>query len=110
MTVQPALDGTIPTPTIPAARRRAEDYETWVSKVRPALIKAAKSGKPFMFWQILRDPSLPLAPDPAHDPGRLAATMHRDGITRTAGYGKTLDRSAVQKWTGTRDLLKGRVG
>jgi hypothetical protein len=105
-TVQPALDGTIPTSR---ARQRADDYETWVEAVRPALIEAAKADKPFLFWQILRDPALPLAPDPAHDPGRLAATLHRDGITRTAGYGKTRDKSAVQRWRGTRALIEGRV-
>ncbi|MFJ7269365.1 hypothetical protein ACIQV3_22435 [Streptomyces sp. NPDC099050] len=104
--VQPALDGTIPTSR---ARQRADDYDSWVDAVRPALIKAAKTDKPFLFWHILRDPSLPLAPDPAHDPGRLAASLHRDGITRCAGYGKTLDRSCVQRWRGSRALLEGRV-
>ncbi|MEU3665801.1 hypothetical protein [Streptomyces virginiae] len=99
------LDGTIP----PPPRTRAEDYDAWVAAVRPALVAAARTGKPFLFWQILRDPNLPIAPDPAHDPGRLAATLHRERITRTAGYGKTRDKSAVQRWRGTRDLIEGRV-
>ncbi|WP_405531585.1 hypothetical protein OG592_27275 [Streptomyces avidinii] len=104
--VQPHLDGTIPTSR---ARQRAADYDTWVAAVRPDLIAEAKTGKPFLFWQVLRRPHLPLAPDPAHDPGRLAASLHRDGITRTAGYGKTRDRSAVQRWRGSRALIEGRV-
>lgn len=104
--VQHALDGTIPTSR---ARQRADDYDTWVAQVRPELVEEAKTDRPFMFWQVLRRPHLPLAPDPAHDPGRLAATLHRDGITRTAGYGKTRDKSAVQRWRGTRALIEGRI-
>lgn len=104
--VQPALDGTIPKSR---TRQRAEDYETWVGIVRPVIIDVALSGRTFMFWQIEEEYDLPLAPDQAHDPGRLFATLHRDRILRTAGFGQTRDRSAVRKWRGTSDLIKGRV-
>lgn len=107
--VQPHLDGTIPTPKIPAARRKAESFAAWVDEVRPTIVDIARSGRTFMFWEIEEEFNLPLAPDQAHHPGILAATLHRDGITRTAGYGKTRDKSAVLKWKGTRAVIEGRV-
>lgn len=99
---QPALDGTIPTSR---ARQRIDNYEEWAAAVLPTVIKIAESGKTFMFWEIEKEHSLPIPPDPDHDWGRFAATCHRDGITRTAGYGQTKDKSAVRKWRGTATVI-----
>lgn len=100
--VQPALDGTIPTSR---ARQRIDDYETWADIVRPTVIEIAESGRTFMFWEIELQYQLPIPPDPDHDWGRFAAACHRDGITRTAGYGQTRDKSAVRKWRGTAPVI-----
>jgi len=100
--VQPHLDGTIPTSR---TRQRIDDYETWAALVRPTVIAVAESGRTFMFWEIEKEFDLPIPPDPDHDWGRFAAACHRDGITRTAGYGQTRDKSAVRKWRGTATVI-----
>lgn len=105
--VQPALDGTIPTSR---ARQRIDDYETWEAAVLPTVIEIAESGRTFMFWEIEQEYSLPIPPDPDHDWGRFAARCHRDGITRTAGYGQTRDKSAVRKWRGTAQVIAAAAG
>lgn len=105
-TVQPTLDGTIPTPR---SRQRIEDYETWAATVRPTFVEIARTGQPFLFWTAARDHELPDPPDRDHDWGRFAAGLHRDGVIRTHGYGQTRDRSAVRRWRGTRAAQAGRV-
>ncbi|MFK0222159.1 hypothetical protein ACIQWN_28715 [Streptomyces vinaceus] len=103
-TVQPALDGTIPTPKIPAARRRAEDYETWIDEVWPKYLEAAASGRTFTFAEIADEHRLPEPPD-SHMWGRLATRLKEEGYTRTAGWTTsprpTVHHSGVRTWKGT---------
>ncbi|MGQ5576726.1 hypothetical protein [Streptomyces sp. ECR3.8] len=106
MTVQPTLDGTIPTPR---AQQRIDDYETWAALIRPTFIEVAATGQPFLFWKVAREHQLPDPPDRDHDWGRFAAALHKDGITRTDGYGQTRDKSAVRRWRGTAAAQKGLV-
>ncbi|MFI8301519.1 hypothetical protein ACIGCZ_37055 [Streptomyces nigra] len=101
MPVQPTLDGTMP-PPVP-------DYATWVDTVRPTFVEVARTGESFLFWRIARDHQLPEPPDRDHDWGRLAAQLHREGITRTNGFGLTRDKSSVRRWRGTRAAQAGRV-
>ncbi|MER7734147.1 hypothetical protein ABTX80_24975 [Streptomyces erythrochromogenes] len=102
--VQPALDGTIPAPTIPAARRRAEDYETWIDEVWPTYLDAAASGRTFTFAEIAEQHRLPEPPD-SHMWGRLATRLKEEGYTRTAGWTTsprpTVHHSGVRTWKGT---------
>lgn len=100
-TIQPALDGTLPAP--------ADDYHTWVNQVRPVFVEVARTGEPFLYWQIARSHGLPDPPDRDHDWGRLAAQLHREGITRVDGFGLTRDRSSVRRWRGTRAAINGRI-
>jgi len=108
-TVQPALDGTIPAASVSKARRRVEDYELWVNEVRPVFEDVAASGRSFLCWQIARDHNLPDPPDRDHDWGRLMASLHRDGLIRTNGFGLTRDKSGVRRWIGTRAAREGRA-
>jgi hypothetical protein len=87
----------------------ATDYETWANQVRPAFLEAARTGEPFLVWQIARTHSLPEPPDRDHDWGRLASRLHREGVTRTAGFGLTRDKSSVRRWRGTRAAIDGRI-
>lgn len=103
--VQPALDGTIPTPTIPAARRKAEDYETWVAEVWPVYIAAAASGRTYTMFEIAEENRLPEPPDSAHHWGRLATLLREAGYHRTAGWTTsprpTSHHSGLRTWRGT---------
>ncbi|MEV6696283.1 hypothetical protein AB0M68_03845 [Streptomyces sp. NPDC051453] len=107
--IQPALDGSIPAPKIPAARRRVEDFETWVEEVRPKFVEIAKTGSPFLCWKVARQHELPDPPDRDHDWGRFMAGLHRDGLVRTDGFGLTRDKSGVRRWRGTRAAIEGRA-
>lgn len=104
-TEQPALDGTIPADAISKARRRVDDYKTWINEIRPVFEKAAATGRPFLCWKIARENDLPDPPDRDHDWGRFAATLHREGLLRTDGFGLTRDKSAVRRWRGTRGAI-----
>jgi hypothetical protein len=103
--VQPHLDGTIPTPKTPAARRRAEDYETWVEEVRPAFIAVAATGRIFTTYEVVQERNLPDPPDPAHHWGRFMTLLKDDGYVRTAGWAcsprPTAHHSGVRTWKGT---------
>lgn len=102
--IQPHLDGTIPTPKIPAARRRAEDYETWVDEVRPAFIAAAATGRTFTTFEVVDGSDLPEPPD-HHQWGRLMTLLKEEGYIRTAGWAcsprPTAHHSGVRTWKGT---------
>jgi hypothetical protein len=101
MTVQPALDGTVPEP--------ADDYETWVDTVRPTFVTVAATGRRFVSWQIKHEHKLPDPPDPAHDWGKLLSRLHREGLIEPDGFGFTRDRSCVNAWRGTRAAREGRA-
>lgn len=98
--IQPALDGTIPP--------KADNYETWAEQARPTYVAEARTGRRFLFWKVARDHNIPQPPDPAHDWGRFAAELHRDGITRLDGFGFTPDKSSVRAWRGTQAAIEGR--
>jgi len=105
-TVQPALDGSVPKSR---SQQRIEDYETWVEIVRPTYLEVARTGQPFLFWKIAEQYELPDPPDRDHDWGRFAASLHKDGITRTNGFGLTRDKSSVRRWRGTVAAMQGRA-
>lgn len=108
--IAPAFDGTELAAAAPSeSRRRIEDYEAWESEVRPVFVKVAKTGRPFLCWQVAKDHDLPDPPDRDHDWGRFASSLHREGVTRPAGYGLTRDKSAVRRWRGTVDAMQGRA-
>ncbi|RCH70521.1 hypothetical protein DT019_03250 [Streptomyces sp. SDr-06] len=107
--VQPALDGSIPAPKIPAARRRIEDYETWVAEVWPVFVEVAKTRRRFVTWQIEDEYDLPDPPKRECDWGRLMARLHAEGIVEYAGFGLTRDKSGVRRWRGTTAAVEGRA-
>ena len=105
-TVQPALDGSVPKSR---TRQRIDDYAMWVDTVRPTFVEVARTGESFLFWQIAHNYDLPDPPDRDHDWGRLAAQLHREGITRKDGFGLTRDKSGVRRWRGTVAAIQGRA-
>lgn len=108
--IAPAFDGTELAAAAPAKTRRiVDDYEAWVSEVRPVFVEAAKSGRPFLCWKIACQNELPDPPDRDHDWGRFVAGLHKDGLIRTDGFGCTRDKSAVRRWRGTRAAIEGRA-
>lgn len=92
--IQPALDGTTPKP--------ADDYETWVGRVRPAFEKAARSGREFATWHIKVDAELPDPPNPRAQWGSLMQRLVHKGLIRPASFTTTRDGSGVRTWIGTR--------
>jgi len=104
--IQPALDGSIPPPKKTPARRKAEDYETWVAEVWPKFIAAAATGRTFTCFQVVEAHQLPEPPDPAHHWGRLMTLLKEEGYIRTAGWAcsdrPTTHASGVRTWRGTR--------
>jgi hypothetical protein len=98
---QPTLDGTLPEP--------ADDYQTWVNQVRPVFVEVARTGEPFLYWQIARSYGLPDPPDRDHDWGRLAAQLHREGFRWVGGGGLRGPGPRVRRWRGTRAAQAGRV-
>lgn len=111
--IQPALDGTLPTPKTPPGRPRAADYETWMAAVRPAYETAAASGKPFTTYDIADANRLPEPPDPAHHWGRLMTLLQDEGWIRKHGWTcstrPTTHASGVRVWIGTRAARTGRA-
>ncbi|WP_333744093.1 hypothetical protein [Streptomyces ardesiacus] len=103
MTVQPALDGTIPQPT------PAEDFETWVDRVRPAFETAAASGREFASWHIKVAEHLPDPPNPKAMWGQLLHRLHDEGLIEPASWTTTRDGSGVRTWRGTRAARRGRA-
>lgn len=110
---QPALDGTIPAPKIPAARQRAEDYETWIDAVWPAFVAAAETGRVFTCYEIADAHKLPEPPDSAHHWGRLMTLLKDEGYIKTAGWAcsdrPSAHHSGVRTWKGTRAAQLGRA-
>lgn len=104
--VQPTLDGSVPKSR---TQQRIDDYDTWVELVRPTFVEVAQAGTTFLFWKIAEQYDLPDPPDRDHDWGRFAASLHKDGVTRTAGFGLTRDKSGVRRWQGTRAAIEGRA-
>jgi hypothetical protein len=99
--IQPALDGTVPTPP----RTRSDDYETWIEAVWPAFLAAAATGRTFTTYEIADQHKLPEPPDPAHHWGRLMTLLKDEGYIRTAGWAcsprPTAHHSGVRTWKGT---------
>ena len=111
-TVQPALDGTLPE-SKPTARRRVEDYETWIAAVRPAFEAAAATGKTFTTFEIADAHQLPDPPRPQAHWGRLMTLLKDEGWIRTAGWAcsdrPTAHHSGVRTWKGTRAAQRGEA-
>lgn len=105
-TVQPALDGSIPPPKTTAARRRVEDYETWVQEVWPTFVQAAESGRPFTSWEIADENQLPEPPNSKSHWGNLISRLRDEGLIAQYGWANSLrpgdNDSGVKVWRGTR--------
>lgn len=106
MPVQPQLDGTLP--PAPAA-----DYHAWVDLVRPAFIAAARSGRLFTSYEVVKDNDLPEPPNARADWGNLVLALVRDGLIEHVTFDRssrpTGERSAVAVWRGTRAAQAGRA-
>lgn len=102
--VQPHLDGTIPPPTKTAARRKAEDFESWIAEVWPVYTAVAATNRTWTFAEIAEEHRLPEPPD-SHMWGRLATLLREAGYTRRVGWATsprpTVHHSGVRTWTGT---------
>lgn len=109
MTVQPALDGTIPNP--PAARQRADDYDTWLNTVWPAFTEAAASGRTFTTYEIAEQHKLPDPPNPQAHWGRLMTLLKEAGYVRKVSWANssrpTTHHSGVRTWKGTASARRG---
>ncbi|MFI9154540.1 hypothetical protein [Streptomyces sp. NPDC053367] len=99
--IQPALDGTLPAP--------ATDFESWVDAVWPTFVEAAKTGRPFVCWQVADANDLPHPPCQERDWARLMGRLHRAHVVRYDGFGFARDKSACRRWRGTRAAQAGRV-
>lgn len=103
--VQPALDGTLPTP--------APDYHSWCDEVRPAFVEAARTGQLFTSYEIAKTNNLPEPPCPRTDWGNFVLQLVRDGLIEHVTFDRsrrpTGERSAVGVWRGTRAAQAGRV-
>lgn len=102
---QPQLDGTLPEPT--------PDYATWCDLVRPAFVTAARSGRLFTSYEIVKDNDLPEPPNARADWGNLVLALVRDGLIEHVTFDRssrpTGERSAVGVWRGTRAAQTGRA-
>ncbi|MFF7411580.1 hypothetical protein [Streptomyces lydicus] len=98
--VQPTLDG-----EVPPARQQSDDYETWLTAVRPHFEKAAVTGRTFTTWEIADQHGLPNPPNPQAHWGRLMTLLKDEGWIRTAGWActgrPTAHHSGVRTWRGT---------
>lgn len=112
MTAAEPLPG-MPTPPVPPAVQRAEDYEEWLAAVRPAFEKAAASGETFTAYDVAYANQLPDPPDPAHHWGRLLGLLREEGWIRHQGWAcstrPTTHSSGVRTWRGTRAAVQGRA-
>ncbi|MFZ3473143.1 hypothetical protein ACODT3_10585 [Streptomyces sp. 4.24] len=102
--IQPALDGTIPTPKTTAARRKAESFEAWVDEVWPVYVAVAATDRTWTFAEIADEYRLPEPPD-SHMWGRLATLLREAGYTRRVNWAcsprPTTHQSGVRTWKGT---------
>ncbi|MFJ4682005.1 hypothetical protein [Streptomyces sp. NPDC088789] len=105
--IQPALDGTLPTPP------SGLTYPEWADQVRPAFVAAARTGRLFTSYEIAKDNDLPEPPNPRADWGNLVLSLVRDRLIEHVTFDRssrpTGERSAVAVWRGTRAAQAGRV-
>ncbi len=92
--IQPALDGSIPV--------QENDFETWVTQVRPAFEQAAATGREFASWHIKVDAKLPEPPNPKSQWGALMHRFSEEGLVEAVSFTTTRDGSGVRTWRGTR--------
>jgi hypothetical protein len=106
-TVQPALDGTVPTPA------SVLGYAEWVDLVRPAFVAAARTGRRFTTYEVAKDNDLPEPPNPRADWGNATQLFVRDRLIEHCGFDRssrpTGEKSAVAVWRGTRAAQAGRI-
>lgn len=106
-TVQPTLDGTVPTPATGLT------YAAWVDLVRPAFVEAAQSGRRFTSYEIAEENHLPEPAKPKADWGNFVQSLARDGVIEHCGWDETIrpggEHSGVKVWRGTRAAQAGRV-
>jgi hypothetical protein len=104
--VQPALDGTVPTPG-------PDDYEEWVEQVWDAYVRAADSGLPFTISEVAQREKLPDPPKPQAQWGHLPARLVKAGIIEPHATGKserrTVHHSLVIQWIGIPAHLRNRT-
>lgn len=107
--IQPTFDGNQLDAPAPSGTPHLDDYDAWVSLVRPTFVAVARAGRPFVCWQIAKTHQLPEPPDQKRDWARLMGSLHRDGLIRCDGFALARDKSAVRRWRGTRAARDGRV-
>lgn len=98
--IQPALDGSIPV--------QENNFETWVSQVRPAFEQAAATGREFASWHIKVDAKLPEPPNPKSQWGALMHRLSEEGLVEAVSFTTTRDGSGVRTWRGTRTARAGQ--
>ncbi|MEH0542949.1 hypothetical protein QA802_07670 [Streptomyces sp. B21-105] len=102
---QPQLDGTLPEPSL--------DYRSWVDTIRPAFIRAARTGQWFTSYEIAKTNDLPEPANPKADWGNFVQSLVRHGVIEHCGWDETSrpggEHSGVKVWRGTRAAQTGRV-
>ncbi|MFJ7999033.1 hypothetical protein ACIQ7D_18060 [Streptomyces sp. NPDC096310] len=110
---QPALDGTVPAAPVTAARRRVDDYETWVAEVWPTFEEVAASGRPFTSWEIADEYQLPEPPNSKSHWGNLVSRLRDANLIAQYGWANSLrpgdNDSGVKVWRGTRSARTRRA-
>lgn len=103
--VQPALDGTVPTPDL--------DYHSWCDHVRPYYVAVCRTGRRWTCYEIADEHKLPEPPNPRSDWGNFVLSLVRDGLAEHVAFDRssrpTGERSAVGVWRGTRAAQAGRI-
>jgi hypothetical protein len=106
-TVQPTLDGTIPTPDTGLT------YAEWVDRIRPAIVAMAKTGRRFTVYEAAKEFDLPEPPNPRADWGNATQRFAHEHLIEHCGFDRssrpTGEKSAVAVWRGTRAAQAGRV-
>ncbi|MFD1274910.1 hypothetical protein ACFQ51_35060 [Streptomyces kaempferi] len=82
--VQPALDGTVPAPTL--------DYPDWVDRIRPAFAAAARTGHRFTTYEIAKNADLPEPTNPRADWGNAVQSFVRDGLIEHVDFERSSGR------------------
>lgn len=105
-TVQPTLDGTIPSPN-------EASYAEWCDLIRPAFVAMARTGRRFTTYEAAKEHDLPEPANPKAAWGNATQRFEREGLIEHVGFDRscrpTGGHSAVAVWRGTRAAQAGRI-